>query len=266
MTAGLGTAGQRRAKGAGRRDRRGDRGRGDRGRGWLAKTAALARKDLIVEARGRDTLPPMMAFALTVTVLLAFTLPDGARVDAQVGSSAGSAPIADVLAGFLWVTVLFAGLIGFARTFEVERDEGAIDVLLLAPLDRSGIYLAKAVANSVFILGVQAVLLPAFAVLFSVRLGLGLVGVVILADVGLVAIGTLFASLAAQTRSRELLLPLLAFPALVPVFIAAVELTSDLFSGSRLDSVASRGWFGILIAFDIVFSVIGALAFEYVVE
>ena len=234
--------------------------------GWATKTFLLARKDLVIELRGRDTLPPMLVFSVAVTLLLAFTLPDTSRPSARVTLPAGTASVADVLAGFLWVTVLFAGLVGFARSFEVERDEGAIDTLLLLPLDRSGLYLAKATTNLVFIAAVELFLFPAFAVLFPVRLGAGLFAVTALVDVAFVAVGTLFAALAAQTRSRELMLPVLAFPILVPVFIAAVELTSDLFLGRSGTAVVDAGWFGLLVAFDVIYTVVGALAFEFVVE
>lgn len=235
-------------------------------RGWAGKTLLLARKDLVVEVRGRDTLPPMLVFSLAVTLLLAFTLPDTSRPSARIVLPAGTASVADVLAGFLWVTVLFAGLVGFARSFEVERHEGAIDALLLVPLDRSGLYAAKAMTNLVFIVGVELFLFPVFAVLFPIGLGAGLVVVIALVDVGFVAIGTLFAALAAQTRSRELMLPVLAFPVLVPVFIAAVELTSDLFLGRPAGAVVDAGWFAILVAFDLIYTVVGALAFEFVIE
>ncbi len=236
------------------------------GRGWAGKTLLLARKDLVIEVRGRDTLPPMLVFSLAVTLLLAFTLPDTSRPSTRIVLPAGTASVADVLAGFLWVTVLFAGLVGFARSFEVERHEGAIDALLLVPLDRSGLYLAKAMTNLAFIVAVELFLFPVFAVLFPIGLGAGVVAVVVLVDVGFVAIGTLFAALAAQTRSRELMLPVLAFPVLVPVFIAAVELTSDLFLGRPTRAVVSAGWFGILLAFDLIYMVVGTLAFEFVIE
>lgn len=236
--------------------------------GWLHKSMLLVRKDLRVEARGRDTVPPMLAFAFAVALLLAFTLP-GAPLAAPLNVPGGTVAIADVVAGFLWVTVLFAGLIGFARTFEVEREESVIDSLLLVPLDRSGLFAAKAVANLAYIVAVEALLLPTFALFFSLQLGsrwFVLLLVTALIDLGFVAVGTLFASLAAQTRSRELILPILALPALVPVFIAAVELTSDLFLGGGLDQVAARGWFGVLIAFDVVFITLGALAFEFTID
>ena len=238
--------------------------------GFVPKTMALVRKDLRIESRGRDTFPPMLAFTVAVVLLLAFSLPDASRLDQTVDlPTGGSLLLADVLAGFLWVTILFAGLIGFARTFEVERESGALDVLLLVPLDRSGLFAAKAISNLVFIVAVEALLLPVYALMFGIDLGgrwavLGLV--VLLVDVGFVAVGTLFSSLAAQTSSRELMLPLLALPALVPVFIAATELTSDLFAGGGLDVVAARGWFGILAVFDVVFATAGALAFDFAVD
>ncbi|MFN2389582.1 MAG: heme exporter protein CcmB [Actinomycetota bacterium] len=236
--------------------------------GFLSKTRALAVKDLRIEARGRSTLPPMLAFSFAVMLLLAFAVA-GTGARAAAGVSGTELRIADVLAGFVWVTVLFAGLIGFARAFEVERDDGAIDTLLLMPLDRSGLFLSKALTNLTFIVVVEVFLIPAAGFFFQLDVGSdwpALVLVVLLVDLGFVAIGTLFAALAAQTSSRELMLPILALPALVPVFVAAVELTSDLFVGRGLDQVAARGWFGILIAFDVVFATVGALAFEYVLE
>ena len=238
-------------------------------RGFVAKTTLLIRKDLLVETRARDTLPPMLAFCLTVALLLAFSLPGNTVMRDVVEVPIGTVALADVIAGFLWITILFAGLIGFARTFEVERADGALDALLLVPLDRSGLFAAKALSNLVYIAVVEIVLVPVFALFFSLELGadwLVLVLVIALVDIGFVAIGTLFASLAAQTRSRELILPVLALPALVPIFIAAVELTSDLFAGGGLGAVAARGWFGILLLFDLVFVTVGALAFEFAVD
>lgn len=239
------------------------------GPGFLGKTFALAAKDLRTELRSRDTLPPMLAFSLAVTLLLAFSLPATGRLTRPAETALGMVPLADVLAGFVWVTVLFAGLIGFARTFEVERTYGALDALLLTPLDRSGFFAAKVLANGAYIVAVQAFLLPTFALLFQIDIGSrwpALIGVVLLVDIGFVSVGTLFSALAAHTSSKELMLPILALPALVPVFIAAVELTSELFLGGGMGEVAARGWFAILIAFDVIFTVVGALVFEYALE
>ena len=237
--------------------------------GFTQKTLALAKKDLRLELRARDTLPPMLIFVLAVTLLLAFTLPGTANVSDPADTPTGNVALADVLAGFLWITILFAGLIGFARTFEVERRESAIESLLLIPVDRSALFLAKALANLTYILLVQAFMLPLFVLLFGLDLAdtIGeLLVVVLLVDVGFVAVGTLFASLAARTSSRELLLPILALPALVPLFIAASELTSDLLLGGGMAAVTARGWFGILIAFDIIFGIVGALSFEFALD
>ena len=229
--------------------------------GFLGKVSALAAKDLRIEARGRDTLAPMVAFSVAVVLVLAFSLPEKSEIEPTV--------LSDVLSGFFWITVLFAGLVGFARTFDLERQDAALESLLLAPLDRSGLFLAKAFANLVFVILVEVFLIPAVALLFDLDLSRSWPGVVLvafLADLGFVFIGTLFATLAAQTRSRELLLPLLALPALVPLFIAATELTSDLYGGARLTDVAERGWFGILVAFDLLFGVIGSLTFEFAID
>ena len=242
----------------------------DRELGFLAKTLLLTRKDLIVEARGRETLPAMVAFAVAVTLLLAFTLPpDMVLSSARVRPGIGAVALTEVLAGFLWMTVLFAGLIGFARSFEVERADGALDPLVLAPLDRSGLFASKALSNLIGLVAMEVVLVPLFAVLFGVNLGARwfvLAVVMALADIGFVMIGTLFSALAAQTRSRELMLPVLALPILVPIFIGATELTGDLFAGESIGTIAARGWFGILIASDVVFAVVGALGFEFTVE
>lgn len=240
-----------------------------RGLGFVSKTLLLVKKDLIVEARGKETLPAMLAFAFAVTLLLAFTLPPDASIRSDAPIGAGAVALSQVLAGFLWVTILFAGLIGFARGFEVERAEGALDPLVLAPLDRSGLFASKAISNLLGIVLLEIFLVPLFGLLFGVNLAEGwfvLLVVILLVDVGFVMVGTLFSALAAQTRSRELMLPILALPVLVPIFIAATELTADLFAGADMGTVAARGWFAILVASDVVFAVVGALAFEFVVE
>ena len=237
---------------------------------FFAATWALLRKDIRLETRTRDTLPPMIAFGITVSLLLAFSLPGaGQAPHAIVRTPLGTVPLNDVLSGFFWITVLFAGFISFARTFETERAEGAIDSLLTAALDRSAIFLSKAVANLCYVALVQVVLVPVFLVLWNVNLASGwpvFLLVTLLVDVGFTGIGTLFAALAAQTRSRELMLPILALPVLVPVFIAAVELTASLWAGAGTSAVTSGGWFGILIGFDVVFVTIGFVAFDYAVD
>lgn len=237
--------------------------------GFVAKTIALAAKDLRIELRGRTTLPPMLAFSLVVALLLAFTVPTSPTPITPAEPEAGTVLVADLIAGFIWITILFAGLIGFGRTFELERTEGAIDPLLLAPVDRSGLFVSKGLANLAFIAIVEAVLLPVFALFFSLDLGTDwfmLILVVALGDIGFVSMGTLFAAIASQTKSRELMLPILALPMLVPLFIGAVELTSDLLLNVPVTDITGRGWFGILVGYDVIFTVLAMLFFEFVLE
>ncbi|MGH2821260.1 MAG: heme exporter protein CcmB, partial [Actinomycetota bacterium] len=135
--------------------------------------------------------------------------------------------------------------------------------------DRSGLFLAKAAANLVYLVAVEILLIGAFTIFFGfdvVTHWAVLLLLVVLIDLGFVSVGTLLASVAAQTRSRELLLPILALPLLVPVFIAAVELSSDLFLGRGLEQVAARGWFAILVTFDVIAAAVAALTFEFVVD
>lgn len=239
------------------------------GLGFAGKTGLLAMKDIRIEGRAREVLPAMVTFVLAVMLLLAFSLPPGSRVTDRVRFLPGSVPLVDALAGFLWVTVLFAGLIGFARLFELEREEAAMDALLLVPLDRSGLFLAKALVNLAFLVLVQLVTIPLFVLLFGLELGARwapLVLVVLLVDVGFVSLGTLFAAISSRARSRELLLPVLALPALVPIFIAGTELTADAFLGASFAAMAERGWFVVLITFDVIFGIVGALAFDFVLD
>lgn len=229
----------------------------------------LVAKDLVLELRGRQVVAPMLAFTLSVVTLLAFTLPGAARPEAAGSLPVGTVPAADVLAGFLWVSLAFAGLVGFARSFEVDRHDGVIEALLTSPVDRSVVFAAKAISNLALLLLTEVFLLPVFWVFFSIDAGAAwpvLAVVVFLTDVALVAIGTLTAVVAAATRSRELLLPVLALPLLVPAFVAAVELCGDVFAGGGSGSVAGRGWFGLLLAYDVVFGIVGALVFDFALD
>ena len=236
--------------------------------GFMGKVATLTSKDLRVEWRSRDTLPSMVAFAVAVTVLLAFVLPASSDPATPVDVPIGTAPLGRVLAGFFWVIVFFAGLIAFARTYEAEREDGALDALVLLPLDRSGLWLAKCLSNLVLLVALEVLLAPIFAILFGVAIWdvwPTFLLITLLVDIGFVAIGTLFSSIAVHTRSRDLILPVLAVPALVPVFIAAVELTTTAFEGGGIGDVTSAGWFAILATFDVVAAAVGALAFDAVV-
>ena len=161
----------------------------------------------------------------------------------------------------------FSGLLGLHRSFGVEESDRAIDALLASPVEREAIFLGKALANLAFVLGVQAIAIPAVAVLYNLpitRVLAPLAGIAVLAAIGLVSVGTLFSAMAINTRLAELLLPVLALPFFVPVVLPAAQSTARLLAGRPVAEAMS--WLRILIAFDIVFVVACALAFPFTLE
>ena len=167
----------------------------------------------------------------------------------------------------LWVIFTFSGLLGLQRSFAMEQADRAMDALLGAPVDRESIYLGKALANVVFVVGVQVVALPAVALFYNVPLGgiaLPLAGIALLAAIGIVAVGTLFSSMAVNTRLAELLLPMLSLPFFVPIVIAAAGTTARLLAGRPV--AEAWPWLRILIGFDLVFVVASAVAFPYTLD
>jgi heme exporter protein B len=208
---------------------------------YFADVVTLARKDLRLELRARDTLPAMLLFVVSTLVVFHFVLPDGSS---------------DLAAkGVLWVAILFTALLGLARAFVAEREQGVLDGLVLAPSDRSAIWLGKALALLVFLVAAEAVALPAFAAFFA-HLGGATVAAVALADVGICAVGTLLAGMAVASRARELLLPLLFLPLAIPIVVGGV--------GASV--VASPGrYLGFLALYDVIFALVAWASFEYVV-
>jgi heme exporter protein B len=220
-------------------------------RAFGQQVAAIVWKDLRCELRTRQTWSAMALFALLVLVVFNFAF------DLRVENMAAVAP------GVLWVAFVFASVLGLGRTITAERDQGALDRLLLCPVDRKAVYVAKLLGNLVFIGGVEVVAVPVFAAIYNVPIvGGPLIAIVALGTVGVAAVGTLFSAVAANTRARELLLPVLVFPLLVPVVIAAVRATSDLI----VPIAGDAPWLGLIAAFDVIFLSISAIAFEYVVE
>ena len=218
---------------------------------FLEQTIAILWKDIRSELRSKQMWMGMGLFALLVLVIFNFTF------DLRVDNKAAVAP------GALWVAFVFASLLGLGRTIAAEREKGSMDRLLLCPVDRKAIYLAKLLGNMLFIGVVEIVALPVFAALFNLPLLMGgLLPIVLLGTLGIAAIGTLFSAMAAATRAQELLLPILIFPLLVPVVIGAVRGTSNL-----LIPVANEPpWLGLIAAFDVIFLSISMLTFEYVIE
>jgi heme exporter protein B len=219
---------------------------------WRAVMAIVA-KDVAAELRSKETLSTLLIFALMVVVVFNFAF------ELRVENVRQIAP------GVLWVAFTFAGVLALNRSFVVEREEGCIEGLRLTPVDRGAIYLGKFLANTLFMLMGEACILPIFAVLFDVSiLNPVLWLIVVLGTVGFVAVGTLFAAMAVNTRAREAMLPLLLFPIVVPVLIAATKSTGQVLDGQPLSEVYS--WLRLLLAFDIIFTIIAWLGFEYVLE
>lgn len=209
--------------------------------GYLADASALARKDLVLELRARETLPAMLLFVLSTLVVFHFALPK------DTGQGAAY--------GLLWVAILFTSLLGLARGWEPEREAGALDGLLLAPCDRSTIWLGKTLAALVFLVAVELVALPAFALFFA-PLGWAALAGVLLASVGICAVGSLLSAMAAASRGREVVLPLLLLPLSIPLVVGGV--------GASI-SPASGTYLLFLGLYDAVFAILSWATFEYVV-
>jgi heme exporter protein B len=208
---------------------------------YAADVAALARKDLRLELRARDTLPAMLLFVLSTLVVFHFALPAGSGDDAAYG--------------LLWVAIVFTALLGLGRAWVPEREGGALDGLLLAPCDRSAIWLGKTLATLAFLGVAELVALPAFALFFAPVGWTGLAGVV-LADIGICAVGSLVSAMAAASRTRELILPLVFLPLSIPLIVGGV--------GSSISADGGK-YLLFLVLYDGVFSILSWASFEYVV-
>ena len=222
---------------------------------FLRQVRTLIWKDLLVEARGRETVLAGAVFALLVLVIFNFAF------DLRVENVSAVAP------GVLWVTVTFAGVLSLGRAFARERDRRTLDGILLAPIDRSALYLAKVVTSVLSMLVVEVVALPAFVGLFNLVVNVPLLMVALfLGTVGLAGVGTLFAAIAAHTRAREVLLPLLLFPIQVPVILATVKSTGAAIRVPGLDPPDIGQWLGLLVAFDALFLGLSVVLFDYAIE
>ena len=192
-------------------------------------------------------------FSVLVLVVFSFTLDLVPEEAAELG------------AGFLWVAFAFAGILSLNRSFALERDENCVQGLLVTPADRGGIYVGKFLANTIFMLVTEIIVLPLFAIFFNVSIGDRfwlLLLVLLLGTVGFSSVGTLFSAIAAQTRMREVLLPILLLPVTVPVLIAAVETTAYALGVEREVSF----WFKLLVVYDVVFVTVCFMMFEYVLQ
>lgn len=230
--------------------------------GFARTVAALLRKELLVELRTLESVPGMSLFAVTVFVIFHFALN-------KTGVNG------DEAAGILWVTLLLAAMLGINRLFVADAEEGGFDGFLLAPVDRSALLVAKALALLAYLVVLELVAVPAFALLL-LEPSLGpalpdLPGVLLLGDVGIALIGTLVAALAVRTRARDLLGPLLALPLLVPVVIGGARATAPLLTLAYQSSPAHPGgvpirWPLTLALYDLVFGLIAYAVFDFLLE
>jgi heme exporter protein B len=217
---------------------------------------ALVRKDLRIELRTGEAVPAMLLFSVSTFVLFHFAL-DRASVEGELA------------AGVLWVTLLFAAVLGMSRLFVAEREQGGFDGFLLAPVDRTALFVAKATVLFSFLVAVELAAVPAFAILL---LGPSpwpavpeLVLVLLLADLGIAVVGTLIGALGIQTRARELIVPILALPLMIPLAIAAARATSPLLLEAGAEALPGR-WLLVLGLYDLVFGLVAFAVFDFLVE
>lgn len=221
--------------------------------GYFRAIAAIVWKDLSAELRSRELMSAMLVFALLVVLIFNFALELDVNARATITS------------GVLWVTFAFAGTLGLNRSMAMEKDRGCLDGLLLAPVDRSAIFFGKAAGNLIFMLLVEIIVLPVYSLLYNANLFQpGLLLVILLGSIGYVAVGTLLSSMAVQTRSRDMLLPILLFPLVIPVLIAAVKGSGGFLEMRPMEEIWP--YLNLLIVYDVIFIASAFMVFDFVVE
>ncbi|MEO8333432.1 MAG: heme exporter protein CcmB [bacterium] len=219
------------------------------------RARAIAWKDLTAERRSKAQFNGVVALAVTILVLFGFAL----GPDAQA--------VRDAASGVIWLAALFAGVLAFNRSYQIELDGGALEQLVLYPGSRRAIFAGKLMANFAFVGLMLVVVVPVGIVLFQVQMPAqwpALVGILILGAVGLVTLGTFYAAMASRSRAREVLLPLLLFPMLVPVLLAAMQATKALLGGDVMGDAGA--WARLLLTFDVIFLIATFLVFDSIIE
>jgi len=217
------------------------------------KAFVIVWKDIISEIRTKETISSVLVFAILVIVIFNFAF------------SANQETMLLVAPGILWVTFAFAGVLSLNRSFIVEKEEHCLEGLMACPISREVIYVGKMLGSLLFMLFIEAIVLPIFALLFNLAvLSPQLITVTFLTTLGFVAVGTLFSALAVNTRAREMVLPILFLPIVAPIIISAVNATGLALSGEPWSSLSS--WLAIIVAFDIIFLVVSFLVFTFIIE
>ena len=220
---------------------------------FLGPLLVMAWKDILLELRSRDIIVSVLVFGFLVVVVFNFALNVTPRL------------VSELVPGILWVAFAFAGTLAMNRAFVREKEQGGLEGLLLTPVSRDAIFLGKALVSFLFMLIVEAALLPVFAALLGFSaFSFTLILTIVLATLGFATVGTLFSAIAVQTRSREIMLPVLFFPIMLPVLIAAVEASTQAIGGET--SVGLNRWLPLIAVFDGLFLVICPWVFSYVVE
>ncbi len=215
----------------------------------------IVTKDFISELRGKEMLLSMLVFSLMVAVVFNFALPPGSDV------------IEEAAPGIMWMTFIFASLLGMNRTFVYEVDKGCLQGLMLAPIERVVIYISKLIVNFSFIFLVEMIVLPLFTIFFKLDVAgkiWPLIFVLFISTLGFAIVGTLFSAISVNTKTREVMLPILQFPVTVPIIMSAVEATTAVLQGQEWSVV--WGWSKIAIVFDVVFFVVAYHTFEFIIE
>ena len=220
---------------------------------FLKAVSAIVWKDIRAEFRSRELFSAMLVFSLLIILIFNFAL----ELDIKTRQS--------VTAGVLWATFAFAGTLGLNRSMAIEKDRGCLDGLLLAPVDRSAIYFGKVISNLAFMLIVELIVLPIYSALYSVNLfHPGLLLVILLGSIGYTGVGTLLSAMSVQTRTRDILLPILLFPVVIPVLLAAVKASGGFLNGAEWEEILLP--LNLLIAYDVIFIAVAFMVFDNVVE
>jgi len=222
---------------------------------YFNQVAAIVWKDLATELKTRELFSTMFVFSVLVILIFIFSINLSIVKATEVGP------------GVLWVAFLFAGTLGLNRSFMLEKENGCLQGLILTPADRTTIYFGKFISNLVFLLIMEAFILPLFMVFFNVDLlaHLGpLLVVILLGTVGFCALGTLLSSLASNLKTREVMLPILLYPLMVPVIIGAVRMTGQVLEGVALSSMMN--WVGLTLCFDVIFIGVSIMTIDHILE
>lgn len=222
---------------------------------YLDQVIAIVRKDFLIELKTRELLSSMFVFAVLVILIFIFS------IDLSIVNSI------DVGPGVLWVAILFAGTLGLNRSFALEKENECLQGLMLTPMDRSALYFGKMISNMIFLLIMEAFILPVFMVFFNIDLlpHLGsLILVILMGTLGFSALGTLLSSLASNLKTREIMLPILLYPLMVPLVIGSVKMTSQLLDGKPLAEMMN--WVGLTLCFDIIYIAVSIMTIDAILE